>query len=116
MAAPRINVAADLSSEKSIYRYYQQLLKIKRTDEAAIYGETVEYDHANRKVIAYSRQYNRRRLFVVGNFSKSTVKYELPVWVRDADILLDNYPGLEWKGSGVVLKPYQALIFEEKQV
>lgn len=111
-----INVAADLSSEKSIYRYYQQLLKIKRTDEAAIYGETVEYDHANRKVIAYSRQYNRRRLFVVGNFSKSTVKYELPVWVRDADILLDNYPGLEWKGSGVVLKPYQALIFEEKQV
>ena len=109
-----INVRNDLESEKSIYRYYQKLLQIKKNDETAIYGETVEYDHDNKKVIAYSRQYNRRRLFVVGNFSNRKVRYELPVWVKEADILLDNYPGLEWKGSEVILKPYQALVFEEK--
>ena len=109
-----INVQKDLASRHSIYRYYQKLLKIKKSDETAILGETVEYDHDNRRVIAYSRQYNGRRLFVAGNFSGKTVEYQLPIWIATGKLLLNNYDELERNGLKVTLKPYQALVFAEK--
>ncbi|MBQ4251554.1 MAG: alpha-glucosidase [Erysipelotrichaceae bacterium] len=109
-----INVQKDLNSRHSIYRYYQKLLKIKKSDETAILGETVEYDHDNRRVIAYSRQYNGRRLFVAGNFSAKTVEYQLPIWIATGKLLLNNYDELERNGLKVTLKPYQALVFAEK--
>ena len=106
-----INVEADLKSEKSIYRFYQKLLNIKKTNEIAIYGATREYDHENKKVIAYSRRYMGEKLFVAGNFAKKTVKYKLPDWVNPSNILLNNYDVLNNENGVVTLKPYQAVVF-----
>ncbi|MBQ1878426.1 MAG: alpha-glucosidase C-terminal domain-containing protein, partial [Erysipelotrichaceae bacterium] len=66
------------------------------------------------RVIAYSRQYNGRRLFVAGNFSAKTVEYQLPIWIATGKLLLNNYDELERNGLKVTLKPYQALVFAEK--
>ena len=111
-----INVKKDLASGRSVYRYYQKLLAIKKTNETAIYGETEEYDHENKKVIAYSRQYLGNRLFVTGNFSGRTVTYRLPAWVSDADLLISNYDSLEKDGDTITLKPYQAAVFEKEAI
>lgn len=111
----KINVEADLKAEKSIYRYYQKLLKIKKENDTAIYGKTEEYDHENRKVIAYSREYEGSRLFIVGNFSKHKTSYKLPDWVKGAEVLLDNYNDDSQSNDVLILKPYQAIIFEKKQ-
>ena len=104
-----INVKKDLSSNKSVYHFYQKLLALKKSDEAAIYGETKEYDHDNKKIIAYSREYNGRRLFVVGNFSRKTVKYTLPDWTADAEIKINNYEELQKNGLQVIFKPYNSV-------
>ena len=109
----KINVAEDLASGKSIYHFYQKLLALKKEDKAAIYGETMEYDHLNPGIIAYSRQYEGRRLFVVGNFTKRTIPYSLPVWLHDGKVLLNNYQDLDRKEQKVKLWPYQALVIEE---
>ena len=108
-----INVKKDLESEKSVYRYYQKLLKIKKENQTAVYGQTREYDHENRKIIAFSREYENDRLFIVGNFSRKNVRYELPEWVKDGKILISNYgdPDLSDK---LTLKPYEAIVFEIK--
>ncbi|MBQ1508331.1 MAG: alpha-glucosidase C-terminal domain-containing protein, partial [Erysipelotrichaceae bacterium] len=111
---PEINAEKDLASERSIYRYYQKLLAIKKTNETAICGETKEVDHDNRKIIAYSREYEGKRLFVAANFSKKTVKYTLPDWAANAEVLLDNYGDFSSGNGTVVFRPYQAVIFEEK--
>ena len=111
-AYKKINAQQDLGSEKSIYRYYQKLLKIKKENEAAIYGKTEEYDHENKKIIAYSREYEGKRLFVAANFSKKTVSYKLPEWAADASILLNNYDAADLKGSTATFKPYQAMVIE----
>ncbi len=113
-AYPEINAEKDLASERSIYRYYQKLLAIKKTNETAIYGETKEVDHGNRKIIAYSREYEGKRLFVAANFSKKTVKYALPDWAANAEVLLDNYGNFSSGNGTVFFRPYQAVIFEEK--
>ena len=110
-AYQEINVQKDLHAEKSVYRFYQKLLALKKSDEAAIYGKTQEYDRDSKKVIAYSREYEGRRLFVLGNFTNRPVEYSLPGWVRGAEILLDNYGETFEKIGSIVLKPYQAVVW-----
>ena len=111
-AYPEINVAADLAAEKSIYRFYQKLLALKKENEAAIHGKTVEYDHDNRRILAYSREYKEKRLLIAANFSKRTTRYSIPEWARGAKVLLNNYETLEQNDLVLTLKPYQAVVWE----
>lgn len=111
-----INVRKDLASERSIYRYYQKLLALKKNNETAVWGETEEYDHENKKIIAYSRQYEGNRLFVCANFSSRKTTYRLPAWVKDATVLLSNYDQLSLTDGTLTLMPYQAAVFEKEQI
>ncbi|MDO4191754.1 MAG: alpha-glucosidase [Erysipelotrichaceae bacterium] len=115
-AYKQINVKEDLSSERSIYRYFQKVLALKKSNETAIYGETEEYDHENKKIIAYSRQYEGNRLFVCANFTHRTAEYKLPAWVSDARLLLSNYDEVKQEDRTLTLKPYQAVVFEKAPI
>ncbi len=108
-----INVKKDLESGKSIYRFYQNLLKIKKTNETAIYGETCEYDHDNRRIVSYSRTWNRKKLFVIGNFSSHETTYRMPEMLNAGEILINNYDDIKIDGLDIHLKPYQAVVFEK---
>ena len=107
-----INVKKDLESDKSIYHFYQKLLDIRKNDPAAIDGKTIEYDHDNKKVVAYSRD---NKLFILGNFTNKNVKYELPSWTENGNLLLNNYQELAKDKLTVTLKPYQAIIIESTE-
>ena len=107
-----INVKKDLDSAKSVYRYYQKLLEIKKTDEIAVNGETREYDHENRKVVSYERVLDEGKLFVAGNFSRKTVEFRLPDWTVNSEILLNNYDTADIRNGVITLKPYQAIIMK----
>lgn len=104
-----INVEKDLLSEKSIYHYYQKLLAIKKSNEIAINGEVKEYEHNNKRIIAYSRTYKGKKLFVYGNFCKHNTNYQVPEEFKDYRILLTNYQD---KKDGV-LRPYEVVVLEK---
>ena len=110
----KINAEKDLAAEKSVYRFYQKLLAVKKTNPAAIGGRVEEYDHENKAIVAYSREGEGNRLFVLGNFSKRPMKYTLPGWTKYAETLLDNYGGFSAAAGTVTLKPYQAVVLEVK--
>ncbi|MBR5339787.1 MAG: alpha-glucosidase [Lachnospiraceae bacterium] len=110
---PEVNVESDLYAERSIYRFYQKILRIKKENAAAIHGRTVEYDHKNRRVLAYSREYHEKRLLIAANFSKRTVRYSVPEWAIGANVLLNNYEELTQSGHTITLKPYQAVVWEK---
>ena len=107
---PEINVKKDLESKKSVYRFYRKLLQIRKKHEEAVFGETREYDHENRRIIAYSRTDQDKGLFVCANFSRRTTIYKLPDDVKKYKILLNNYDALGRKGQKVRLRPYQAVV------
>ncbi|MBQ5952880.1 MAG: alpha-glucosidase [Lachnospiraceae bacterium] len=109
----QINVEKDRAAEKSVFRYYQKLLAIKKTNETAIYGNVEEYDRKNRKIFAYFRSYNGKKLFIIGNFSNKTLSYALPDWTDGAKILINNYETLSGSGGQITLQPYQALVWEK---
>ena len=110
---PEINVKKDLENERSVYRFYQKLLRVRKRRREALMGETREYDHRNRRIIAYSRTYEGKRLFVCANFSKYTTIYQLPDDFEDYRIILNNYDSLGRNGQKVRLRPYQAVVLAE---
>ena len=101
------------AAEKSVFRYYQKLLAIKKTNETAIYGNVEEYDRKSRKIFAYFRSYNGKKLFIIGNFSNKTLSYALPDWTDGAKILINNYETLSGSDRQITLQPYQALVWEK---
>ena len=114
-----INIKKDIESEKSVYRFYRKLLRIRKAHEEVILGKTREYDHENRRVIAYSRIYRGKKLFICANFSKYTTIYNFPDELGKYKIVLNNYevggrptslPFVGKKGQKLILKPYQAVV------
>jgi glycosidase len=112
--AEEVNVRADLASDRSVYRFYQKLLEIKKTDKTAIYGETIEYDPDNTKIIMYSRTYEGRRLLIAGNFSGKKTECIIPddFALHELNIRLSNYSRHTIERV-MELEPYEAILFEE---
>ena len=111
-----INVRKDLESKKSVYRFYQKLLRIRKKCKEAVWGDLREYDHENRRIISYSRTYQGRRLFVCANFSKRQTVYKLPEEIKSYRVILNNYDALGRNGLKIRLRPYQAVILRAMPV
>ena len=111
-----INVRKDLESKKSVYRFYQKLLRIRKKCKEAVWGDLREYDHENRRIIAYSRTYQGRRLFVCANFSKRQTVYKLPEEIKSYRVILNNYDALGRNGQKIRLRPYQAVVLRAMPV
>lgn len=111
-----INVEADLASDRSIYRFYQEVLSIRRSEPALIYGSTVEYYPDDRQVIAYSRCHEGRRFLVAGNFSGSRADFIVPsdFELDELKIRLTNQGRTDSEVEEIMqLRPYEAILFEE---
>ena len=110
-----INAEKDLASRWSVYRFYQKLLSLRKSEPVILYGNVTEYDPDNRNIIAYSRSYEGRRMLVMGNFSgkKRTAHIPDDFELRDLEIRLHNYD-LPLTRRDMKLRPYEAVLFEER--
>ena len=110
----QINAEADLASDRSIYRFYQKLLALRKSEPVLLHGGTIEYDPDNRHVISYSRTYDGRRMLIIGNFSGRPHTYSIPADfnVPDLRIALSNYEG-QIIDRKLKLRPYEAILFRE---
>ena len=109
-----INAEKDMASERSIYRFYQKLLEIKKSEDVLIYGNTIEYYPDDANIIAYSRTYEGKRFFVMGNFSGRKRKCAIPGDFNpdELSVRLSNY-GRTIADREITLKPYEAILIEE---
>ena len=110
-----INVERDLASGvRSIYKFYQELLEIKKNNPVAIYGDVTETDHESSSVLAFTRSYEGKRLHIVGNFTGRKLGYPMPEGLDPSRlrVLLSNYDDTEVSGS-MLMRPYEAFILEE---
>ena len=110
----QINAEADLASDRSIYRFYQKLLALRKSEPVLLHGGTIEYDPDNRHVISYSRTYDGRRMLIIGNFSGRPHTYSIPADfnVPDLRIALSNYEG-QIIDRKLKFRPYEAILFRE---
>ena len=111
-----INIKKDMESDKSVYRFYQKLIALRKENETAVYGKTEEYEKQSRQIIAYSRTWKNRKLYVIGNFSRRPASCILPNWLKGSDILINNYEEADMDGMKLRLKPYQAIVFRMRKL
>ena len=114
----KINVEADLAADKSIYRFYQELLALRKSEETLIYGNTIEYYPDDRQVISYSRCYGDKRFLIVGNFSGTRGDFIMPgdFELDELTIRMTNRGRTDAEVEEIMhMKPYEAILFEEQQ-
>ncbi|MBR4236975.1 alpha-glucosidase [bacterium] len=109
-----INAKKDLESDKSVYKYYQRIIDIKKTNKTIIYGKTQEYSHNNKKVIAYTRTLDDSKYFIVGNFSNKPVEYKVPDDLVNLTKVISNYDDTNYSNGTISFRPYEAIVFEAK--
>ena len=113
-----INVAADLSADKSIYRFYQELLALRKAEKTLIHGNTIEYYPDDRQVISYSRCLGDKRFLIVGNFSGVRADFIMPgdFELDELTIRMTNRGRTDSEVEEIMhMLPYEAILFEEKK-
>lgn len=105
----KINVEKDRQSKKSVFKYYQDLIKLRHNEDILTEGTYKELIPEDENVFAYKRDLNDKHWLVLVNLTSKTI----PMADLKSDeiknyskIIIHNYEGQEEKQ----LRPYEAVI------
>ncbi|UPO75559.1 alpha-glucosidase [Arthrobacter sp. Helios] len=106
-----INVETDRRSGKSIFRYYQQLVRLRHELPVVALGDFTLLEPNHPVLFAFRRSLGGSRLGVLANLSGSDLP--VPADLQAGEVLLDNYGGA---GKAAVLGPWEARITDLSRV
>ena len=111
------NVAAESKDQDSVLQFYRQVLKLRHTNQALLYGTYVAVNENDPNVLSYLRVYKGRRVVVALNMSGLPQKVALPsksAGFSSARSLIST--GVPSPRAGrLVLPPYGVFIGEPKR-
>ena len=99
-----INAEADMASEKSVFRYYRDLLALRRESEVLRRGSFRDITGEAKTHFLYSRENDCEEMIVLCNFEKET-EIALPEGCRR---ILGNYPA----HTSNTFAPYEAAVYK----
>jgi len=109
---PQVNRESEERDPASVLNYVRRLLLIRRQCPALIYGDYTLLTHDDSRVYAYIRSWEVSTYAVLLNFSDAENTFDHLLSQPAAnDILINNYPGLRWLRTGLLLAPWQAVVF-----
>ncbi|MCJ8210660.1 alpha-glucosidase [Mucilaginibacter sp. RS28] len=110
-----INAAAQEKDPNSCLNYFRRLTKLRKDNPVLVYGKYTLLDKDNPQVYAYTREWQGKRMLVLLNFSDKEAQTSVAL-SGNPKLLLNNYQDeLKTKGIAMLLKPYQALVFDVVQ-
>lgn len=109
-----INAQQALADPDSIFRYYQQLITLRKANPIMVYGsyDLLLPDHE--QIYAFTRTLDDERLLVVLNFSAATPAFVLPEGLvcNEADLFISNYPIHAAETiNQFTLRPFEARVY-----
>lgn len=109
----QINAKKEMEDPNSILNHYKALIKFKRENEVAIFGDYKEHYKNSDKLYVYERNYLGKRLLVINSFSESTVPFEAPKGFNlvEGNPILCNYANPTVQGNGFKLRPYETRVY-----
>ena len=109
----RINVESVKASEKSIFKYYQRLIKLRHNEEILTKGNYEELLRDDKNIFAYKRNLNRKSWLIIVNMTDNilSLKSLEADLKRYSKVILHNYKG---KITNNEFKPYEACILEKR--
>ncbi len=99
----RINMAAQMNDPDSIRSYYKKMIALRAQSDVLKYG-SFRLIKATRRLFAYERELNGKRIQILLNFSKRPQKAQ-----TQGRLILSNYQRGTYDG---ILSSYEAVILE----
>ena len=101
-----INVAAELEDEDSILNFYRKLIRLRKENEAFIYGDIEILDKKRKNIFTYLRSYKDSTFLVECNLCSHPVKKSKTKYPA-GKLIMSNY-----RDSSDVLRPYEANLYK----
>ena len=102
-----INVENDLKDPDSIFKFYQQLIQLRKKYSIISEGTYEPYLENHPSVFAYKRHYQNEELVVFNNFYGKETTVELEN-INEYKVLISNYKEHDLKDT-LTLKPYETI-------
>ena len=108
-----INVKDQENDPDSVLNHYRALIKFKKENETAIYGDYKEHYKNSSKLYVYERNYKGKRLLVINSFTEENVAFEAPEGfdLEKGTPLLCNYKNPTIQGNGFKTRPYETRVY-----
>ncbi len=106
-----INLKAQKDDPSSVWNHYRNLIALRKDPEYKdifVYGSFTPFLEDRHNIMAYIREYEGKKILVLGNFDREEKKVILP-YTPDR-ILNNNLDELTLKGNELTLLPSQAII------
>lgn len=107
-----INVEQQIKDERSPLNYFKKLTALRKSNPVLVYGDYELLVPTHPAVYAYKRTLDSKVMAVVMNFSQNIQTVELPDISNVNKMLLTNHESVDRRENTLVLKPYQAVVFE----
>ncbi len=118
----RINAAAQIGDEDSVYNYYRKLISLRKEYPIIVNGDFEPVGEDAAAVFAYSRHWEEQILWVACNFTDRMQKIVSPssnhTEYRKWDVICTNYSpsGDAFEKDQIELRPYEAVVLLGKQL
>ena len=108
-----INAEKEAADPNSILNHYKALIKFKKENEVAKWGDYKEHYKSSDKLYVYERNYNGKRLLVINSFTEENVAFEAPKGfdLNKGKAILCNYPNVSVQGNGFKTRPYETRVY-----
>ena len=103
-----INAAQQIGDADSVFRCYQELIRLRKKHPVFIDGDFRMLIKDNDNIFAYTRENKDSRLLVICNFYDRTVSYSLDEIEVSGKLLISNY---KKTGQTGILRPYEAVMY-----
>ena len=107
-----INAKDQLERADSVFHYYQKLIRLRKEQEAIVYGTYDLLLPDSKEIYAYTRTLGEEKLLVVCNFYEPELSFELPEEFAGGTCLISNYPEVSLKAE-MTLRPYEAFVIKK---
>lgn len=109
----QINAKKEMADPDSILNHYKKLIKFKRENDVAIYGDYKEHYKSSDKLYVYERNYKGKRLLVINSFTEKPVAFEAPKGfdLEQGKAILCNYKNPTIQGNGFKTRPFEARVY-----
>jgi oligo-1,6-glucosidase len=108
-----INVAADRAAEKSVFRYYRRLIKLRHQSAVVALGEFEMLAPEDTRLFAFRRTLGGESLGIICNVSGDMLPVPLSFRDPDMELVLGNYSD---SGDREVLRPWEARVHDLRGV
>lgn len=108
-----INAKAELQDPDSVLNHYKALIKFRKENPIAVYGDYKEHNKLSNQLYVYERNYKGKRMLVVCSYTEKPVVFKAPEGfdLEKGEAILCNYKDQPQTANMFITRPYETRVY-----